>query len=605
MEKVQFVISAGTIVDIIMPDNVTTLNLKTPEGSGLTFVNVDLSTMNRRYENVDTLVIDSTIGWITIQNCQFPNVKKVVSKNKKFASSDGLLIYENTLLNTFEKGKNEEIDMSNVYSVNPEAFNGCQSTNLVNLSRHVIYHSYVMYHSYDNIEAMSGSAFQMQDGVMVIGNSVVRAEAGAMLHFTTNINSISTGARENITAIAVKNSAELRAFCKFISQSMSDVDLHIQMTMTEEDANTLIRQASCMQNYICDVEQSDYLTDDGILYSKDKSTLLKFPECKKCEEFIIPDCVTKIGERAFFNTYNLKSVVMPDSVTEIGQAAFTYSSIESIRLSRQLTKIPDGDGRNMRVGCFEGSSLTKITIPENLQYIGRAAFCRAHLKDVVFEEGGAQVIGEAAFAKTNLSEVCLPESTEMLGENAFDAITINTIRLKSIPYGLIDAVTSNADPAFSSRFAGKALIMYYNKIPAIIAKFKTAMTNHIILHLQMTTDSGNWISPYDTFEIYKNLPTQRTDMTEMTIEILMHFSDIKSECVENCKNYLQRNAGRILTGLLGQTEIFVCIIQMIDYDRDVLEALLQRAEENKCAVESAYILKKMNAGNDCDIGLEI
>lgn len=39
-------------------------------------------------------------------------------------------------------------------------------------------------------------------------------------------------------------------------------------------------------------------------------------------DVIIPDVVTKIGNSAFDNCYDLKSVIIPDSVTSIGDEAF-------------------------------------------------------------------------------------------------------------------------------------------------------------------------------------------------------------------------------------------------------------------------------------------
>ena len=80
---------------------------------------------------------------------------------------------------------------------------------------------------------------------------------------------------------------------------------------------------------------------DGILYSKDKSSLLccpggkkgtltipkgvkvigydAFNSCNKLTDITIPEGVTKIGENAILHCSKLKSVTIPKSVTEIDE----------------------------------------------------------------------------------------------------------------------------------------------------------------------------------------------------------------------------------------------------------------------------------------------
>lgn len=78
----------------------------------------------------------------------------------------------------------------------------------------------------------------------------------------------------------------------------------------------------------------NYCSEDGVLYSKDMTTLISYPMLKKSESFIVPDTVTKIESRAlhvfgaaYFDTethYSTKTVELyiPDSVKEMGEEAF-------------------------------------------------------------------------------------------------------------------------------------------------------------------------------------------------------------------------------------------------------------------------------------------
>lgn len=65
---------------------------------------------------------------------------------------------------------------------------------------------------------------------------------------------------------------------------------------------------------------------------------------------MIPDSVTSIGEKAFYDCHRLTSISIPDSVTSIGDGAFE--------------------------GC---RNLTIINIPDSVTHVGESAFsgCKA------------------------------------------------------------------------------------------------------------------------------------------------------------------------------------------------------------------------------------
>ena len=70
----------------------------------------------------------------------------------------------------------------------------------------------------------------------------------------------------------------------------------------------------------------------------------------------IGDCVTSIGERAFFICSSLESIDIPDSVTTIGNRAFSNCfSITSVTIGSGITYISDG-------AFYSCSSLSSITI---------------------------------------------------------------------------------------------------------------------------------------------------------------------------------------------------------------------------------------------------
>jgi hypothetical protein len=65
-----------------------------------------------------------------------------------------------------------------------------------------------------------------------------------------------------------------------------------------------------------------YITEDGVLYNKNKSTIIQYPAKKQGSGFTIPSGVTSIEDYAFYGCVGLTSVVISNGVTSIGDGAF-------------------------------------------------------------------------------------------------------------------------------------------------------------------------------------------------------------------------------------------------------------------------------------------
>lgn len=74
-----------------------------------------------------------------------------------------------------------------------------------------------------------------------------------------------------------------------------------------------------------DSSNTSYCSESGVLFNKDKTTLIYYP-LGKTGSYTIPDGVTVIEQYAFYCNSKLTSVTIPSSVTSIGESAFQFCS---------------------------------------------------------------------------------------------------------------------------------------------------------------------------------------------------------------------------------------------------------------------------------------
>ena len=69
-----------------------------------------------------------------------------------------------------------------------------------------------------------------------------------------------------------------------------------------------------------------YALIDGILFSKDIRTIVRYPMNKDGDSYTIPSSVTSIRNEILFFCRSLKEITILSSVTSIGDCAFSYCS---------------------------------------------------------------------------------------------------------------------------------------------------------------------------------------------------------------------------------------------------------------------------------------
>ena len=154
-------------------------------------------------------------------------------------------------------------------------------------------------------------------------------------------------------------------------------------------------------------------SEDGILYNKEKTVLIKFPN-KKQMPLNIPNSVTTIGDEAFSGCSALTNITIPDNITSIGENAFAYcSALKNIIIPDSVTNVGSG-----AFACCTG--LTNITIPNSVMSIGDSTFSNcSKLSDITISNNVTSIGNSVFYRCASLTNITIPNSVTTIGDNAF------------------------------------------------------------------------------------------------------------------------------------------------------------------------------------------
>ncbi|MBR7008273.1 MAG: leucine-rich repeat protein [Ruminococcus sp.] len=259
------------------------------------------------------------------------------------------------------------------------------------------------------VETIAESAFDGCEKLSTI-NSTTKGEA----KLPASVKTIGNYAFKNNHCIS---RMVIPAATDNISLSAWDFNL----TYKQEDLDS--GKYNPLKEFVVDSKNADYMSKNGVLYSKDGSQLFIYPVMKNGKSFTVPSSVTSITQSAFSSNNILETVTMPTNLKNIDKFAFNRCE--------NLKSISFGNNKTVQFDTNAFSGLK--TNPKLVFYAAKGStaesYANANSSYITFVDNNMQAVkvvvkqGSSISMTKNTSTVLEAQPLTAKGEVTTDVLT--------------------------------------------------------------------------------------------------------------------------------------------------------------------------------------
>ena len=183
-----------------------------------------------------------------------------------------------------------------------------------------------------------------------------------------------------------------------------------------------------LKNITVSENNNNYASIDGVLFNKDKTSLIFFPPCHS-ESYTIPDGVLRIENSPFVQSI-ITDITISEGVESIDEAALSganyleridvveenncFSSIDGILFNKDITTI--------LVYPREKKDITVYAVPDTVTEIGGLAFNGCDFLEEISLPDNLKTIGDCAFYWcSKITQIQIPDTVTEIGDRTFDS----------------------------------------------------------------------------------------------------------------------------------------------------------------------------------------
>ena len=175
---------------------------------------------------------------------------------------------------------------------------------------------------------------------------------------------------ESITFSVTNNKYRLVRIGNFAFEGCKELSgFEIPKTVTEIGIQAFSGCTS-IAKFKVDEENNKYAALDGVLYAKDKITLIAYPPASNSDKYEVNEYTETIAGGAFCCAKGLKEIILPESLKTIQNAAFKGAGISEIIIPKSVINIaPDAFDSGVKIFGYKNTEAQRYAKDKNLEFV--------------------------------------------------------------------------------------------------------------------------------------------------------------------------------------------------------------------------------------------
>ena len=209
----------------------------------------------------------------------------------------------------------------------------------------------------------------IEDGVEILDSAAFRSSGLKEITIPGSVKEIKDSCFSEIwglSKVTINNGVEKIDGGAFYGTAIKEIEIPASVLTIDDSA---FSGCGMIQTINVVSENQYYSSEDGVLFNKDKTEFIEWPQGKSLTEYTVPGTVKTIKASSFYAS-NIKSIIIPPSVEKVESYAF-----QSTRATKIVCQEQDGKGvKEIGYRCFYLTDLIEVSLPSTLEKLDGEAF---------------------------------------------------------------------------------------------------------------------------------------------------------------------------------------------------------------------------------------